>query len=442
MATFGNSVYRYRDESIFNEAYIGKTQTLLDIEAKINELRTKNLKFYSNISQSGLVLAINRLFEKQFGMDTFALQIDSTTTFNAYTMVFARAFDIQNSYDDLSKMVTGTMNEGFRFKEGNPFCIVVNISYGLLASKKFTDAEILAIILHEIGHNFADCLYGRIRIANRDLIKAYEQWLASQAVLMGILSALTLGLCLPFYFKIKQQQKEFTNSDKKIKYTKKHSKLAGLIKGLKGKHKDREAFIGEILARMGGGNGMRNSMRAGGEQAKQRAKNSINRQNEVIADKFAGIYGYGPEIARALTHLSFHETEAAKTMRKLGGGFKKASRDFNDAWRHVTEFDEHPALVQRINEEIKLLEREIAKEDVDSKLKKVMMEQLADLKKILDDISDTSKKLNKDDKAETAYNAYIRDELPDAVEDEIEDEIEEALDKLLEEDKKKHKKSK
>lgn len=426
-----------RCEIILNEAFVGKSYTLLEIEKEFNKMRSEKLDFYSNISQHPSIIVINRLFEKQFGMDLFALKVDPTKEHNAYTMVIASNFDVAH-YMDLPTMITGTINEGFRWKEGNGLCIIVNISYGLLVDPEITDAELVAIILHEIGHNFADALYGEINIANKNQMIEYEKYLSSYATIIGFL------LALPNYIKAKKLLKEYNNSTRVERESKpkKTSKIRGILTGLGAKWKDYVSYKQEILARKRGGKAYRDYKRRLGSTAKTQARESLSRQNEVIADKFAGIYGYGTEIASGLSKLTYHKSDAAKKLEAAGGKLAAASRDFDDAVKDICDYDCHPHLVQRINEEIKLLEREVSKEDIDPRYKIIIYDQIAQLKSLLDKITKTSKILSKDENAKNAYHDYINKNCPTAVSDEIEDKIEEALDKLLDEDKKKNKKKK
>ena len=103
----------------------------------------------------------------------------------------------------------------------------------------------------------------------------------------------------------------------------------------------------------------------------------------------------------------------------------------------IHRYDIHPQTIQRINEELKLLKREIEKDDVDPKLKKVMLEQVKQLEDILKDATTTYEKIDKNTEARKLYNEYINDKYPDAVNDDIEEKIEECLDKYFDEAKEK-----
>ena len=161
MSLYGNSIIDYRNTQVVNEAYVGKTPTLEEIEKKIGELR-ENIKFSDNLNRSDQITEINRLFEKQFGMDIFALKVLQTKYIDAYTYSLSTRLDYAEKYASLADMITADMKNGFRFKPGNDAAVVVCISYEFLHNKLWTDAEIMAILLHEIGHNFSGSLYNDI----------------------------------------------------------------------------------------------------------------------------------------------------------------------------------------------------------------------------------------------------------------------------------------
>ncbi len=77
-----------------SEAYVGKSATLLEMEKQIGVIRERALRKFTDINKSPEVLAFNRLMEKQFGMECYALFIDQSSTMNAYTQVVNTNFDI------------------------------------------------------------------------------------------------------------------------------------------------------------------------------------------------------------------------------------------------------------------------------------------------------------------------------------------------------------
>lgn len=429
-----NLISQRRNE-IYNEAFVGKSQILLEIEEEIHKVRSDTKDYYTNMNIHPSILKINRLFEEQFGMEVFSLKIINQKTINGYTQTVAVNFDVALNMD-LPSMVEGSVNGGYRWKKDNGLCIVVCLYAGLFLHPELTDSEMVAIILHEIGHNFADALYDQINFANKEMMQAYYKQLSSYATVLGFL------LALPNYLIAKKQLKEYNNSYRKeqeSKPPKKESKIRGILNTWKNKYIDYRAYKDEISRRKTGGKKLIDYKRMAGNLAKSKARQSLSRQNEVLADKFAGVYGYGPELASGLGKMDNFKSDAQKYMESKGGRLAKASREYDDAVRDICDYDCHPNHVQRLNEEIKLLEREVEKEDIDPRYKLVIYNQIDQLKDLLNKLTKTSKMLSKDENAQKMYNDYVNKNCPGAVEDDIEDKIEEALDKLIEEDRKANK---
>ena len=181
---------------LLNEAYIGKTPLLIEVEKKIHEYRSKkDLSIYNCSSTSKEILDINRLIEKQFGMEIFALKILPTEAIDAYNLPVSCRFDMEK--ENMRDYVEGNIKTGYRFRKNNGLCCIVCLSYGFMVDKRYTDAQIVACILHEIGHNFGDCLYDELRVYNKAIIKEYKASLIQDIFMKVIISICALPL-LPF----------------------------------------------------------------------------------------------------------------------------------------------------------------------------------------------------------------------------------------------------
>ena len=130
MSIYAQNIIDYKYQLV-NEAYFGKNETFLEMEKQIGIIREKALSKFTDINRSPEVLKLNRLFEKQFGMDVFALHVEKSEIINAYTIPVALNFDIALN-TNLSKMVVADKQNGYRFKEGNDLCIICNVYLGLL----------------------------------------------------------------------------------------------------------------------------------------------------------------------------------------------------------------------------------------------------------------------------------------------------------------------
>jgi len=426
MSIYG-SLLEHTNLISLSEAYIGKTDTLLEMEDAIGKIRETALRKFTDINKSPEVLAFNRLMEKQFGMDCYALYIDQSNVINAYTKVVGARFDIALK-DNISDWVEGDRVGGYRWKDGNRLCIMACIYMGLLGNPNFTNEEILAVLLHELGHNFADAIYDDIKIANQKMMEEVKIYLIIESII-------SFGLLLPA--SIATYIENLNKTERRKGKTKHKNIFRGISEGLKGMRTNFDMFWNSVFARIKGGSAYeRYKMILDARGYKQAARKSLGRQNEVIADKFAGIYGYGPAQVSALFKMDKIESKAEQFVKKIPLIGESNNDSFNAAIVDLTDYDVHPHNIQRANEEIALLKKELERTDIDPKLKKMMTEQINQIQNILKEETKVIQDGSKSAKAREAYYAYINGECPMAVDEEIEDKIEEALNKALEENKK------
>jgi hypothetical protein len=272
-----------------------------------------------------------------------------------------------------------------------------------------------------------------------DSYKAYLVFHAILAACCGLVP-FVVGDAIS-YFKTFNNKGQRKDQKKKQRRTR-SNRLSGFLGGIRGAITDKTNFYLSCLSRIVyGGSMIKFSKSMYTDDQKQEIKNSIDRQAEVIADKFPDIYGYA--IANSSIHVKFTDINRNKVYQKLKNSrhavknfeYQKELFDMND-------FDEHPNTVQRILSNLSSLEREYAKKDLDPKVKAELKYQIDEIKKILDDITDDSKKMTNIDKAQAVYFKYIREECPESISRELEDNIEDMLDAALEKTEKDYNKRK
>jgi hypothetical protein len=226
------------------------------------------------------------------------------------------------------------------------------------------------------------------------------------------------------------------NSYKKKEAEKKQQKsnpVGALIGGLGSTIGDFFITIGEVLSKINPLNyifAKFQKLLYDNQFNKTATKKSLSRRNEIIADKFAAVYGYGPELSNGLLKMDNQKSKAYEVVDKLPGG-KKINDKYDELYKNINEFDCHPYSIQRINECIKVLEDELKQEAMDPKMKKVILEQLDQLKEIIKDATTAKSEDERETKA-AIYNAYVNNKLPDATTKEIEKEITDNLNKIME----------
>ena len=164
------------EQYILNEMYFGKLPGLVKIEDYFIKLQQKykksnmmqNLSAYREMLKDPILLKISYELMDLFGFKEVTVTVARDDTFNAYTIPFV-ADDRGNSYNIEDekvpfKKLQGSIivtNSGFRFdKKKFPVNLLVVINLGILFGDKvhhlsFTLPELIAVLLHEIGHNFS-----------------------------------------------------------------------------------------------------------------------------------------------------------------------------------------------------------------------------------------------------------------------------------------------
>ena len=211
-----------------NEAYFGKTPQLLELENAIGELR-ESYSFMRDYTATPEIKRIEDAVIAQFNMEYFSLNIIPQNIPNAFTYPIGTRFDIVKS-DRLSDYVIADQKNGYKFKKGNGFVIITAIYGGVLANPNFTNAEVVAILLHEIGHNFADVISEDVKLANYEFFEQY--WLL--VILRAIISK-GATLIQDIIFGVTN-----TNAYQKMekKLEKNGGRIYGFLQGVSGKIND------------------------------------------------------------------------------------------------------------------------------------------------------------------------------------------------------------
>lgn len=411
-------VYNLFEQTI-DEAYVGKTDTLKEIENQFALVKDACKTSQDNNAKPE-VQKLNRLIEKQFGMDIFSLRIDPKGTINAYTNVIASRFDI-GLESDMRKLVVGSPDSGYRFKPNNNLCIVTTFYLGLLKVENITGEELTAILLHEIGHNFADCLDNQIRLANKKMIKSYYQWLIMKASII-------------FGRRYKKELEKNTNEyeRKNTEKINKGSKIKSWLKGLAALKYNFNSFCNTILTKLVYvAFKPKELSKAEVEKAEKQTgiKKDPGRKNEVFADKFAAVYGYGMELTKGLYKMETNNDKASKFIAKVFSD--KINENFEMLCQDYFLYDVHPHLIQRANAVCHTLRAELEKEDLDPRVKDVLSKQLGELEGFIKQLTTAIKNEPERQAVRKAFYKAVNELSPDAVTKELEEEIEKELDEGL-----------
>ena len=260
-----------------NETYFGKSKELELIEKSFDKaIQSKN-----KIDASSLGIVAKQL-QKKFGFDNVSIGIDKSPGLNAYTYI-----DIA----DIKKMKIKT-SEGYKALPGNTCSILVVFSPAML-SGVLSGKELTAITLHEIGHQFASK-----RILNSSSLRymaSYIRGLSELDKIIRIASQETNSIADMFMMIRRVISKLTEDAVFAIKYV--INTLILLKDILKTPTlKDTYNLIGDSTKFSRIMNYINNF-----DKVKKPIR--VHDLEEEMADSFATIYGYGPELASALTKI-------------------------------------------------------------------------------------------------------------------------------------------
>lgn len=260
-----------------NEAYFGKSKELELIEKSFD----KAIQSKDKVDAASLGMVAKQL-QKKFGFDNVSIGIDKTPGLNAYTYI-----DIA----DIKKMKIKT-SEGYKALPGNTCSILVVFSPAMLTGV-LSGKELTAITLHEIGHQFASK-----RILNSSSLRymaSYIRGLSELDKIIRIASQETNSIADMFMMIRRVISKLTEDAVFAIKYV--INTLILLKDILKTPTlKDTYNLIGDSTKSNRIMNYIKNF-----DKVKKPIK--VHDLEEEMADSFATIYGYGPELASALTKI-------------------------------------------------------------------------------------------------------------------------------------------
>lgn len=260
-----------------NETYFGKSKELEIIEKSFD----KAIQSKGKLDTASLGMVAKQL-QKKFGFDNVSIGIDKSPELNAYTYI-----DIA----DIKKMKIKT-SEGYKALPGNTCSILVVFSPAML-SGVLSGKELTAITLHEIGHQFASK-----RILNSSSLRymaSYIRGLSELDKIIKIASQETNSIADMFMMIRRVISKLTEDAVFAIKYV--INTLILLKDILKTPTlKDTYNLIGDSTKFSRIMNYINNF-----DKVKKPIR--VHDLEEEMADSFATIYGYGPELASALTKI-------------------------------------------------------------------------------------------------------------------------------------------
>lgn len=391
-----------------NEAYFGKTKELLAAEQQLDKFRNKYIGRYilnMRINSDPDLLEFDRMIEKIFGFGCFTLHIHNEASCNAFTQPIDYRYDYANPSDNII-----TDEKGYKFKSKYDYACILGIYSGLIFNDNFTTPEIMAILLHEIGHNF-----------NSAINKPNGVFLNTFVMINYLINMLMAASPVNLINMINQTNSYRKIVDKAGKSMREYNSMPVVVY---------DAFIQVIAILKNCGGVVSNAIRvltlgiattalAFAQGVTQILKNPITLiiktfgvklgyLTEESADNFVTMYGYGSELSNALAKM---KDKAGSASSLVMGNFDNIPiistiMHFNEvpAFLLLSIFDAHPNNVSRVKDQIALLKRELEKEDIDPKMAKYIKSDIEACEDALNVLIDCSNGINDPYLSRKVYN--------------------------------------
>lgn len=361
----------YTNRQPVNEVYFGD-KSLDSMLKLLGEIRTRHMKkaknmISKNINKDKDLNKLNKMFANKFGFKTFALDIMDYNAINAFTQPISYNYEVK----DINKYIITDKN-GFRYDKKAKFSCMVCVFSGLFLNPNFSDREVMAVILHEIGHNFQTVLDGDIKCIT-DATKAFKSG-----------KFFTSNL---FLDQLKSGNKEKLAKALAAKEEIKHPirdmfKMFGYV-GFELLN-DISTFI--VLPFSIYGQLIIATTQLMLNILFPKLKGPSLYKQEQIADSFATMYGYGNDLITALSKFEFTTArESRQVYNKVPLLPQLMQLGLMAPTLLYEVFEEHPTLTDRLVNQVDMLERELEKKDLDPDMEKQIRSDLDELKKVRDE---------------------------------------------------------
>lgn len=287
------------NEVICESTYQGKSKNLMEAEKylaviikKLKSFEYPSKEFYKyNPNNSKEIEKVKQCFAKEFGFAELDLNLDSRPIINGYTYISYGLITLINT-----SMPKLPLKKGEKYYDSshNYYCYI-NIFTAMIVELDLTPGELMAIILHEIGHNF-DVSIPSVIARKAAIVLTLLEGAPYRLLLMDI-SAYMAAIT----DKIITSASHYVPDAMKL-----YAKFCMLMDDFSSIFADLR-IVGDII---------KSVMRDG--VSNFIIGSAIGGAGEVFADSFAVSYGYGKETVSAMDKLSnIHYTRRFKYRDKV-----------------------------------------------------------------------------------------------------------------------------
>lgn len=376
--------------NVVNEAYFGRTKDVKAIEEAISIARKPHLgeRYNNDFFNDKKIMAVGDAIQKAFGFVAVDFNLRNDSALDASALNISRNifthFSLCSVKIDKSGKITA-VNNPFPF---NTYCVLIRLTTGLFYNDRFTDEEITALVLHEIGHTLQSQLSSGIHyldiitIAANFIIAASTNKILQMALTDVVINPAIIG--------------NINNMAKKNHFLSDAAKAGISIYGLYKFIHNNFFAAAEFIFPIGISNAINHVSRQliKSQNNPKRMFNLINgnisgKNKEFNADEFAAMYGYGKELASAL--IKYDYNTSGTTIEEFRNKIP-FYRNYIDLLSIpvqiiISPVSNHPTDPRRINNIINNLEKELKKSDLNPSMRKEIEGTIKGMKNLNKELS-------------------------------------------------------
>lgn len=380
-------LYDYNNIPI-TEAYYGKTKELKEIEKELSILieviknntvpNGKNIKVSSdlnNINMSKTLRNIENLFCKLFNLDEFYLSFYTgipvlTVSQDKLTVGHMPLRFVDNAYALVLPFNFFKSKKKWNRVDSTGMVMGCCVDYGLIRHFDIEADELLAVILHELGHCMDASIFTVMKTLSFDTAENIGQQLVGK-----LYGSFIMEIMKEPFFNFMKSIDSFIDENPKIKkfFTFLNDAFANYktlfnMKIFMDLAKSGEAILKATDAIATSLNPIRIGNTIGGYSM------------EKYADSFATAYGYGPALSRFLHKNSLEKNVTmAKSISNVPvlNWFYDFTRVNISILSHIG--DEHPIPPARIMAQLHKLKKELKDPNIDPRVRKMIMEDIDEM---------------------------------------------------------------
>lgn len=364
--------------SVVSENYVGRTRDIVKLQQTIDKARAKYMRednpfmdFRPFVDKD--ITRIGDAIADAFNFKVVDFSISPDMIVNACT--YPCGYSVERFFQYGASDVN--LKNGYKFKN-KTMSSVIMVTKGAWCNKAFTDEEICALILHEVGHNFNHVV--------NDFVKTYM----STIVIVQLITSFGLS-----YFIVDPAMKVRIN---KIIRSSKILSLLGL--GLKTTIAIKQWIRMEL-------NVLIDSLSLGTLRGPMLISNFIRRLEkdplsipgrlvnkiggtgmEILSDNFAADFGYGAQLSSALMKMDLDKRGNGTAVQFV----RKSIPIWDDLYQVLGVpstilmgmFGTHPMNPKRVSIIVNNLNEELNKANLSPAMKKEIQAQIDDVKDVVD----------------------------------------------------------